>query len=155
MAIIYDESQKVFTLQTKKTTYQMKAGEYGVLLHLYYGARVDCGTMDYLIQKNDIGFAGNPYEAGSDRTFSLDILPQEFPSSGVGDYRNNCIGVCLPDGTRAADFRYISHEISDGARKIPGMPCLFDEEARGETLVICMKDPVTSLEVELHYVVFE
>lgn len=70
----------------------MKAGPYDVLLHLYYGARVEDCTMDYLIQKRDVGFAGNPYDAGTDRSFSFDTLPQEFPSYGVGDYRNNCLG---------------------------------------------------------------
>lgn len=155
MAIIYDETQGVFTLQTKNTTYQMKAGEYGFLLHLYYGARVDGCAMDYLIHGRDTGFSGNPYDAGSDRTFSHDTLPQEFPSSGVGDYRNNCIGVCQADGSRAVDLRYVSYEINEGARQIPGMPSLFDEDVKGETLIIYMKDPATSLEVELHYVVFE
>lgn len=37
MAIIYNETTGVFNLQTEHTTYQMKAGEFGFLLHLYYG----------------------------------------------------------------------------------------------------------------------
>lgn len=136
MAIIMNQAEQVFTLQTKRTTYQMKAGDYGILLHLYYGARVEDCTMDYLLHRKDVGFSGNPYEAGEDRTFSLDTLPQEFPSYGVGDYRNNCVGVCQADGTRAADFRYVSWEIREGAHKIPGLPCLFDEDETAETLVI-------------------
>ena len=93
MAIIMNQAEQVITLQTKRSTYQMKVGDYGVLLHLYYGARVEDCTMDYLLHKKDVGFSGNPYDAGEDRTFSLDTLPQEFPSYGVGDYRNTC--VCL------------------------------------------------------------
>ena len=45
MAIIMNQAEQVFTLQTKRTTYQMKAGDYGILLHLYYGARVEDCTM--------------------------------------------------------------------------------------------------------------
>lgn len=101
-----------------------------------------------------MGFSGNPYEAGEDRTFSLDTLPQEFPSYGVGDYRNNCVGVCQADGTRAADFRYVSWEIREGAHKIPGLPCLFDEDETAETLVIFLEDAASSLKLELYYVVF-
>lgn len=154
MAIIMNQAEQVFTLQTKRTTYQMKAGDYGILLHLYYGARVEDCTMDYLLHRKDVGFSGNPYEAGEDRTFSLDTLPQEFPSYGVGDYRNNCVGVCQADGTRAADFRYVSWEIREGAHKIPGLPCLFDEDETAETLVIFLEDAVSSLKLELYYVVF-
>lgn len=154
MAIIMNQAEQVFTLQTKRTTYQMKAGDYGILLHLYYGARVEDCTMDYLLHRKDVGFSGNPYEAGEDRSFSLDTLPQEFPSYGVGDYRNNCVGVCQADGTRAADFRYVSWEIREGAHKIPGLPCLFDEDETAETLVIFLEDAASSLKLELYYVVF-
>ena len=154
MAIIMNQAEQVFTLQTKRTTYQMKAGDYGILLHLYYGARVEDCTMDYLLHRKDVGFSGNPYEAGEDRTFSLDTLPQEFPSYGVGDYRNNCVGVCQADGTRAADFRYVSWEIREGAHKIPGLPCLFDEDETAETLVIFLEDAASTLKLELYYVVF-
>ena len=154
MAIIMNQAEQVFTLQTKRTTYQMKAGDYGILLHLYYGARVEDCTMDYLLHRKDVGFSGNPYETREDRTFSLDTLPQEFPSYGVGDYRNNCVGVCQADGTRAADFRYVSWEIREGAHKIPGLPCLFDEDETAETLVIFLEDAASSLKLELYYVVF-
>ena len=40
MAIIIDQEQKLITLHTKNTTYQMGVGNYGQLLHLYYGKRL-------------------------------------------------------------------------------------------------------------------
>ena len=152
MAIAVNE--KVFTLCTKNSMYQMKADEHGVLLHTYYGKRTEQMDFSYLIQKRDHGFSGNPYDAETDRKYSLDTLPQEFPSYGVGDYRNNCMGVCQADGTRAADFRYVSWEIREGAHKIPGLPCLFDEDETAETLVIFLEDAASSLKLELYYVVF-
>lgn len=154
MAIIMNQAEQVITLQTKRTTYQMKVGDYGILLHLYYGAKVEDCTMDYLQHRKDVGFSGNPYDAGADRTFSLDTLPQEFPSYGIGDYRNNCVGVCQADGTRAVDFRYVSCKVREGAHKIPGLPCLFDEDETGETLVIFLEDASSSMKLELYYVVF-
>ena len=48
MAIMIDSKENTFTLHTKNTTYQMKADAYGVLLHLYYGARTE-GSMEYLL----------------------------------------------------------------------------------------------------------
>ena len=86
MSIVYNEAQKTITLHTKNTTYQMQIDKYGFLLHLYYGRKAD-GCMDYLLTYYDRGFSGNPYDAGNDKTYSMDSLPQEFPSLGTGDYR--------------------------------------------------------------------
>lgn len=85
MAIIYNKENQIFTLHTKHSTYQMKVDEYQILLHLYYGRRIN-SYMDYMIPYYDRGFSGNPYDASRDRTYSLDILPQEFPVLGMGDY---------------------------------------------------------------------
>mgnify|MGYP000169973914 CR=1 FL=1 len=82
MGIIYCEKDRTFTLQTKNTTYQMQVDRYGFLLHLYYGKKTD-GCMDYLLTYYDRGFSGNPYDAGEDRTYSMDTLPQEFPCYGT------------------------------------------------------------------------
>lgn len=51
MAIAVNE--KVFTLCTKNSMYQMKADEHGVLLHTYYGKRTEQMDFSYLIQKRD------------------------------------------------------------------------------------------------------
>ncbi len=86
MAIKFNETEKIFSIHTKNSTYQMKVDAYGFLLHLYYGRRTD-GTADYLLTYADRGFSGNPYDVGQDRTYSLDALPQEFPCRGNGDFR--------------------------------------------------------------------
>ena len=78
MAIQYQENGRIFTLHTDHSTYQMKADSYGNLLHLYYGDRTE-GSMEYLLTFGDRGFSPNPYEAGDDRTYSLDALPQDYP----------------------------------------------------------------------------
>lgn len=71
MGIFYQEKERIFTLQTAHTTYQMKVDDFGFLLHLYYGKKV-CGNMDYLLTYYDRGFSGNPADADSDRTYSLE-----------------------------------------------------------------------------------
>lgn len=87
MAIIIDQEQKLITLHTKNTTYQMGVGNYGQLPHLYYGKRLT-GDMRYLLTYYDRGFSGNPYEAECDKTYSMDALPQEYPCFGNGDFRS-------------------------------------------------------------------
>ena len=90
MAILYQEKERIFTLHTNKTTYQMKVDEFGFLLHLYYGAKLS-GNMDYLLTYYDRGFSGNPSDVGSDRTYSMDVQPQEYPGLGIGDYRSSAL----------------------------------------------------------------
>ena len=98
MGIVYDETRKTFTLHTKGSTYQMQVDPYGFLLHLYYGRRTR-GCMDYLLTYADRGFSGNPYDVGKDRTYSMDVLPQEFPCQGNGDYRSPVFAVKNADGS--------------------------------------------------------
>ena len=82
MSITFNESTRIFTLNTAHSTYQMQADMHDYLLHLYYGART-AGEMGYLLSYADRGFSGNPYSAEMDRTYSLDALPQEYPSLGT------------------------------------------------------------------------
>ena len=51
MGILYEETGRVFTLQTKNSTYQMKADEQGVLLHTYYGEKTDDTDLSGLIAR--------------------------------------------------------------------------------------------------------
>ena len=87
MAIQISPNGRLMTLQTKDSSYQMLADKNGVLLHLYYGSSIGAEDLSDLIVRSDVGFSGNPEEAGLDRTYSLDTLPQEVASSGVGDFR--------------------------------------------------------------------
>lgn len=103
-----------------------------------------------------MGFAGNPEEAGPNRKYSLDTLPQEIPGSGVGDFRDDMIEIRHADGSFAADFRFDSFEILDHSYAIPGMPALYDtEEEKGETLVITMTEKASDIVLKLFYGVFE
>ena len=150
MGIIYCEKDRTFTLQTKNTTYQMQVDRYGFLLHLYYGKKTD-GCMDYLLTYYDRGFSGNPYDAGEDRTYSMDTLPQEFPCYGNGDFRSTAFAVENTDGSMSCDLRYKSHTILDGKYNLEGLPAVYASEEEAQTLEILMEDPVTGVKVVLLY----
>ena len=148
MAIQISLNGRLMTLQTKDSSYQMLADKNGVLLHLYYGSSIGAEDLSDLIVRSDVGFSGNPEEAGLDRTYSLDTLPQEVASSGVGDFRDDSVRLAHPDGSCAADFRFESCEVVSGAYSIPGMPALYDTKdseagASSETLIIRMKEKVS------------
>ena len=71
MAIQISSDGRTFTLQTEKSSYQMMADAHDVLLHLYYGRKIAAENLEERIFRSDVGFAGNPPEAGEDRTYSL------------------------------------------------------------------------------------
>ena len=150
MGIIYNEKAKTFTLHTQNTTYQMQIDAYGFLLHLYYGRKTD-GVMDYLLTYADRGFSGNPQDTGNDRTYSLDVLPQEFPCRLTGDFRSPVLDLVNADGSFGCDLRYQGYEICNGKYNLKGLPAVYAAEEEAQTLIIYMKDQVTGLQVELLY----
>ncbi len=154
MAIVYQKEQRIFTLQTNHSTYQMKIDDFGFLLHLYYGSRTD-GNMDYLLTYYDRGFSGNPYDAGNDRTYSMDVLPQEYPTMGIGDFRNSALVIKNRDESECCDLRYASHYVSKGKYELPGLPAVYAEEQEAETLEIILEDRVSKVQVRLLYGVLE
>lgn len=156
MPILYNNQDKTITLQTKNTSYQMKIDKYNVLLHTYYGAKIQEQDLSPLIIKGDRGFSGNPNDVGSNRTYSLDTLPQEYSCYGNGDYRTSSIKVRHENGARGLDLRYVSHEILDIKYSIPNLPAMYETEAnKGETLKVILKDIATDIYVTMYYGVFE
>ena len=152
MSLSFNASTRTFTLSTKCSTYQMKVDQYGYLLHLYYGARADA-DLSYLITYADrSGMCGCPHDV-ADRTYSLDVLPQEFPFQGEGDMRSPLVMVRDVDGTFGCDLRYKSHEIRPGKYGLPGLPAVYAEGEKddAQTLAITLADERIGLEVELLY----
>ena len=78
MTIVFEKENRLFTLCTRNSMYQMKADDKGILLHTYYGKKTEVFDYSYLIQRRDHGFSGNPEEAGNDRTYSTDTLEVEI-----------------------------------------------------------------------------
>ncbi|MBM6870956.1 alpha-galactosidase [Pseudoflavonifractor phocaeensis] len=154
--IRFDERQKTITLHTQRSSYQMKLDGTGVLLHTYYGPRLRGGDISYLIQTEDRGFSPNPDEAGTDRTYSLDTLPQEYSSSGVGDFRIPSLEADCADGSHTVDLRYVRHTIRDGKYALEGLPAFYDGEGvQAQTLEVTLLDRCSGLEVTLLYGVLE
>lgn len=150
MAIIFDEEKRTFSLHTQHTTYQMKIDKFGVLLHLYYGRKTE-GCLDYLLTFADRGFSGNLYDAGQDRTYSYDALPQEFPYLGSGDYRSPAFVVKDNNGALDCDLRFDSYFISKGKYGLKGLPAVYADQDQAETLEVVLKDTRLGAKVSLLY----
>lgn len=154
MAIRINEKTGLFQIMTKNTEYQMKTDKYGVLKHLWYGEKTGC-DMEYLLNYPDVGFSGNIYDAGNDRTYSLDTLPLEYSCEGTGDYRIPAVSVIHSDGSSALDLRYKSCRVSKGKYSLKGLPAVYANENEADTLEIILKDTCSDIEVTLRYGVIE
>ena len=152
MPLSYDAPERIFTLSTERTTYQMRVDEHGYLLHLYYGARTSANTSYLITYADRSGMCGCPHDV-ADRTYSLDVLPQEYPFQGEGDMRSPLLMVRGDDGTFGCDLRYKSHDLRDGKYGLPGLPAVYDEgqQDAAQTLSITLADERLGLEVELLY----
>lgn len=150
MAIKIDKDDRIFTLYTAHTAYQMKVDDTGVLLHTYYGANIGEDDLSQLIYHMDRGCSGNPYELGeSRRQYSLDVLPQEYSCFGTGDYRIAALRVRNADGSWAADLRYQRHAVLPGKYSLEGLPAVYAREEEAQTLAVWLQDPASGMEVEL------
>ena len=155
MSIRYIEETKRFILETGSTAYHMKIDEMGYLHHLYYGPKVSDEDLSYRFRSYDHGFSGNPYDMRYERNFSLDSFPQEYTSFGVGDFRVTGFRASYSDGSRCAEFRFCDYQIYDGKYSIPGLPSVYDDSNRVQTLVITLIDLPANSGVRLYYGVFE
>ena len=69
---------RLFSLETSNTLYQIKADEIGLLRHIYYGRKTK-DDMSYLIRQADRGFSGNPYSKKEAKVFT------GYAATGVSD----------------------------------------------------------------------
>ena len=156
MAITIQNDTGLITLATCNTEYQMKTDEYGVLLHTYYGAKIYGSDMSETISCRERGFSGNLTVGREEiRSYSLDVLPQEYSCAGSGDYRISGLSVLDSNGGRSCTLRVPGTRTEKGKYSLEGLPHVYDENGEAESLVITMKDPYSALEAELQYSVFE
>ena len=153
MSIAIDKENRLFSLNTAHTTYQLFADDNGFVRHLYYGRSIGSFDMRYTEYYSDCGFSPNPGQIHMQRDFSLDTRPQEYTGCGIGDYRISCLSLANGDGSYSADFRYVGHSVLNGKYSIPGLPASYGSEGC-ETLQIDLEDPVTGLKLALLYGVF-
>ncbi|WP_332695862.1 alpha-galactosidase [Halalkalibacter lacteus] len=153
MAITFDTNTKTFHLQAKNTSYVMQIINDGYLAHLYWGKKINEYNHSNQVQYRDRGFSPNP--VSSDRTFSLDTLPQEYPAYGNTDFRAPAYQVQLENGSTITDLRYESHTIVKGKPTLTGLPATYIEsEEEAETLEIILFDEVIGLKVKLAYTAY-
>lgn len=154
MTIIYDEIQRVFHLQAGDTSYVMQVVRDRYLTHRYWGKRIERfgDSVPLINQERQL----SPQLDVIDRTFSLDMLPQEYPGFGTTDLRMPAYQVRQADGSTTSELHYHSYQIIQGKPALAGLPATYVEnDAEAQTLVIELRDEIIGLSVLLSYTVFE
>lgn len=153
MSIRIQENERLFSLETSNTLYQFKADETDVLLHVWYGQKTGM-DMSYRLRTVNRGFCGNPWEKQECFDYSLDTLPQEFSTDGVGDFRSPALQAVQENGSRSVDWRYTGYRLLKGKTNPSGLPGLRGN-AETEGLEIRLVDRTTGLAACLLYWLFE
>ena len=154
MYIHIDESSRVFTLNTKHTSYQLRITPDGFVHHVYYGPPIGNFPMAYSEFTAQFGFSPNPISHHEKRDYSVNDAAPEYPGCGCGDFRVGTICVENADGSLCAQFLYHGYEVTDGKYEISGLPSACGAEQDCQTLRIDLLDPVTDLSVSLYYGIF-
>ena len=90
MSITFNKDNNIFYLNNEKCTYAFCIDSGGYLCHLYFGSRIPEENIRYVGENNDeVAFA--PIVNESERSSSLDVIPQEYPIYGMGDFRETAV----------------------------------------------------------------
>ena len=148
MAVIFDETQKIFKLDTEHTTYMMGLTDDGYLGHLYYGTRLltPCGR-----QAMRLTTVPTPAALPREKNGFMDTFCFEYPTGGLGDNRESCLDVEDEDGCLGCEPVYDSYEIIPGKPGLSRLPASFGDPEDVTTLKIYLKDQVLDLTVCLLY----
>lgn len=154
MPITFDKEKSLFTIDTKNTSYQFEVDNYGHLLHLYYG-RTNPGFVDQFLEQIPRSFSGVPDVAGKNSSYSLDTLPQEYPTRGPGDFRHVALNIRNETGADYCDLIYKDYKIQKGKYALEGLPAAWANDEESETLVVTLEDKFGGIEVDLLYGVID
>ena len=155
MPITYNEQSREFHLYNNKISYLIKILANEQLGQLYFGKRIpNRKNHDYLVENTYRPVTS--YVFDDDYSFSLGNVKQEYPAYGTTDQRRPALDIKQPNGSRITDFKYVSHKIYAGKRKLTGLPATYVEnESEATTLEINLYDELIKVTLCLQYTIFE
>ena len=141
-----------FHLSNNYFSYVLEISREKHLLHRYWGRPLKEFRDSAPLQKIDRGFSPQLNDFENERTYSLDVLPQEYPVRGHSDFRIPAYTVELENGTNITELNYVSYKILNGKPQLKGLPASF---GGGQTLEIELRDSCGNFTVFLSYTIFE
>ena len=154
MGIQYFEKERIFKLDTSASSYVIGiVDDENFVGHVYYGKKLKDHNIGYLMRTEEAPFV--PSTNARDRLSFLDSFPMEYPTHGLGDFREDAISVRTMGGHVALQLGMKSYEIYAGKKALEGLPATFGSEKDCTTLEILCEDKVLGLQVILSYTAFE
>lgn len=153
MSIEYSPETLSFHIKSRDTSYVIRIDNGKHPTSLYWGRKLRAWNGSKGDAQVDRPFTPNPDPMRP--FFSLDTLPQEYPTFGNSDFRSPAFMVGQEDGSTISDLSYQSHRIFPGKASLAGLPATYvesDDEA--DTLEIVLFDELIGLEVVLSYTAF-
>lgn len=157
MALItVDEYNHVFHLSNEHISYVIGLEKDAYLSHLYFGKAIKMYHNSRQYPRIDRSFSPNPADLPlKTRDFSLDVIPQEMPSYGHGDFRNPAVQIKQVNGSSITEFVYDGYEIIAGKPALKGLPATYvTSDSEAETLIITLVDHLLDLTLKLSYTIF-
>lgn len=157
MHILVNQKNLEFHLCNENISYILKVLDDGSLGHLYFGKKIKHrDSYQHLVQFTSAEVPVTPNALDDKRGFCKDILLQEYPSYGNGDYREPAIVVLQENGSRITDFTYHSYEIVEGKENLKNLPNTYVENSNeAKTLKIYLKDELIGATLTLSYTIFK
>ena len=154
MAIRYNEKSKSFQLDTKAASYVIGIVDTeGFVGHAYFGKKLGDDDVTYLMRTEENPFT--PERNARDRLSFLDCFPMEYPTGGVGDFRESAVVVRSSGGHRALQLTFDSYNSYKGKKPLSGLPATWGSEEDTETLELVLTDKVLKIKAVLSYSIFD
>ena len=154
MEIKYNEKSKSFHLDMKNASYIIGiADAEGFVGHAYFGKKLGEDDVTYLMRAGEHPFT--PESNERDRLSFLDCFPMEYPTGGVGDFRESAVVVRSNAGHRGLQLTLDSYHIYKGKKPLSGLPATWGNEEDTETLELMLTDKVLNIKAVLSYSIFD
>ena len=146
--------ENVFALNTDKISYVFHADKTGLLIHDYFGKKVDLvdfETKPFSVKASVQKGTATIYDYKINDQLSMDFVPLEFSFPHKGDYRSTPILLKNEKYGYVFDFKFDGSEVRE-PKKLEGLPAPHDAN---DELVVYLRDEKANVKLELHYLVFE
>ncbi len=154
MAIAYNEKNGSFKLDTKGASYVIGIVDAEKFVgHAYFGKKLGEDDVNYLLRTKEAPFT--PEKNSRDRLSFLDCFPQEYPTGGIGDFRESAVTVRDNGGHRALLLTMQDFNIYKGKKALKNLPATWGSEADTETLELVLADETLHIKAVLSYSIFE
>lgn len=152
--ITVSNEDRLFHIQTDKSSYILGVSAKGHLCHYYYGKRLRARkTMENLFRTLPLSYGCSTSYSADAPAYSLDFIGREESTPWKGDYRRPSLILKDRDsGDGTYDFIYHSYSLNNEKMPLRGLPSALNSgDEASQTLTIRLKDLSREVYLNLNY----